>query len=85
MFHGEARYQEVMIKVLTYVILLVFVVGHDGDDGVVDEESQGQDSCQAREGRPAQSKGAEIKEQEEQVAKIMEHHTQGAEIREQKT
>ena len=28
----------------THVILLVFVVAHDGDDGVVDEQSQGQDS-----------------------------------------
>ena len=45
-----------MIKAPTYVVLLVFVVGHDGDDGIVDEETQGQDSCQAREGRPAQRK-----------------------------
>ena len=28
----------------THVILLVFVVAHDGDDGVVDEQSQGQNS-----------------------------------------
>ena len=50
---GSGMTSKVMIKAIIYVILLVFVVGHDGDDGVVDEEPQGQDSCQAREGRPA--------------------------------
>ena len=28
----------------THVVLLVLVVTHDGDDGVVDEQSQGQNS-----------------------------------------
>ena len=33
----------------SHIVLLVLVVGHDGDDGVVDEESQGQDSSQGGE------------------------------------
>ena len=40
--------QHVIIAILnpgeTHVVLLVLVVAHDGDDGVVDEQSQGQNS-----------------------------------------
>lgn len=32
-----------------YIVLLVLVVAHDGDDRVVDEQAQRQDSGEARE------------------------------------
>ena len=35
-----------------YIVLLVFVVGHDGDDGVVNEQAKREDSSQAWERRP---------------------------------
>ena len=37
----------------THVVLLVFVVTHDGDDGVVNEQSQGQNSWEKKEVRKA--------------------------------
>ena len=36
----------------THVVFRVSVVGHDGDDGVVDEEAEGQHPAEAAEGRP---------------------------------
>jgi hypothetical protein len=37
--------------VTSYIVFRVFVVGDDGDDGVVDEEAEGQHAAQAAEGR----------------------------------
>ena len=36
----------IVLAFFPYIVLLVLVVAHDGDDGVVDEQSQGQNSQQ---------------------------------------
>ena len=38
-------------KIRNYIVLLVLVVGHDGDDGVVNEQAKGQDPREAWERR----------------------------------
>ena len=39
----------IVLAFFSYIVLLVLVVAHDGDDRVVDEQAQRQDSGEARE------------------------------------
>ena len=39
-----------------YIVLLVLVVGHDGDDGIVYEQAKGEDPRQAGKRRPKKYK-----------------------------
>ena len=53
------RYRSLHIQVAVeginenyYIVLLVLVVGHDGDDGIVYEQAKGKDPGETRKGRP---------------------------------
>ena len=39
----------IVLALFPYIVLLVLVVAHDGDDRVMDEQAQRQDSGEARE------------------------------------
>ena len=47
-------------EVDNYIVLLVLVVGHDGDDGVVYEQSKCQDASKAWERRSGNEKMSKI-------------------------
>ena len=63
-----------------YIVLLVFVVGHDGDDGVMYEQAKGQDPREAwerRSGKKRYIKMREKKDVDDYLYWVVENTLQG--------